>query len=140
MKPLVAMAACLLASATAFAQQKQAVTPATNQRAKKPAVGGLFLNERKQPVVNVKIFVYAADSSILASGYTDAEGRYETNAALPGKYEVKVVFPNNKNMLVSGVPIKSGITPLSMKGALPASDTTLTYAELMPQPEPKKKK
>jgi protocatechuate 3,4-dioxygenase beta subunit len=108
-----------------------------------PAVGGFILDERKHPINDARAYIYAADSSIIASGYTDASGRYETNPVAPGKYTVKIVYPTAKCIVVSGVIIKNGVAPLSLSMAEPTSDTSLPYTYFVPaalkKSAPKKK-
>ena len=103
------------------------------------AIGGSIRDARYHPLPGVETFIYQADSSIIASGYTDAKGYYETNGVLPGKYDLKIVYPSNKAVIVKGVPVKSGVTQLNLNLNPPDADTTLLYTDLVPKVEPKKK-
>ncbi len=103
-----------------------------------PGVAGYILDAKKHPQDAVQAFIYGADSSIIASGYTDATGHYETNAVKPGKYNVKVVYPEAKALTVTGVVIKTGLSPLNISMNPPASDTTMAYTDFVPVPEKKK--
>jgi hypothetical protein len=97
-----------------------------------PAVGGFILDERKHPINDARAYIYSADSSIIASGYTDATGHYQTNPVAPGKYMVKIVYPSAKCIVVSDVIIKNGVAPLSVSIAEPTSDTSLPYTYFVP--------
>jgi hypothetical protein len=150
MKKMFAFAFCIFAAGSTFGQApaaqpkaaapqktttapKSATAPKTTQATKVkkdgPAIGG----------EDVHAFIYAPDSSIIASGYTDATGHYETNAVLPGTYQVKIVYPTDKAILVSGVIIKKGITPINLTMNAPAADTTMAFANFVP-PAPETKK
>lgn len=160
MKKMFAFAFCIFAAGSTFGQApaaqpkaaapqktttapKSATAPKTTQATKVkkdgPAIGGFILDGRKHPIEDVHAFIYAPDSSIIASGYTDATGHYETNAVLPGTYQVKIVYPTDKAILVSGVIIKKGITPINLTMNAPAADTTMAFANFVP-PAPEKKK
>lgn len=161
MKQLTALAFCLFAAGTLFAQnnaaqqknappQKSATVTkgaapqnaATGRRGALrhdgPAVGGFILDKHRHPIADVQAFIYAKDSSIIASGFTDATGHYETNAVMPGSYVVKIVYPTSKVIMVSGVVIKKGISPLSISADPPAADTSLPYTNFAPIVEKKK--
>jgi len=145
MKKITAFILALLASGMSFAQNtttpKKNASPGqkTGNSFHQPAVGGVITDARSHPIPGAEAFIYQADSTIIASGYTDSTGHYETNSVLPGKYDVKIVYPSYKTILVKGVVIKSGITQLSFKANPPAADTTCLYTDLLPKPEAKKK-
>lgn len=94
------------------------------------------------PLPGVQAFLYAADSTIAGSGYTDGSGKYESNNVMNGIYTVKFVYPSKKALVVTGVPIDAyKTTVLSIKQAPPAMDTTAAYTDLVPKPAvPEKKK
>ena len=157
MKQLIAIAACLLTTGASFAQKTSPAAPKTQgtsatkstaaakggkqlSAAGKSAIAGTFKDSRNQPIRGVKVFIYAPDSSIIASGFTDENGNYETNSTMPGKYNVKIVYPSYKTIQVIGVVIKSGLTPISFKSDAPPADSTIQYTELLPKPVEKKKK
>jgi len=146
MKKLITLTICLMAAGMTFAQQsaapKKKLTPAEQYTAAhKTAVGGYIRDARNTPIPDVKVFVYRADSSaeIISSGYTDAMGYYETNFTYPGKYNLKIVYPEAKSVMVSGVIIKKGITNISLKADPPVADTALPYANFLPKPVETKK-
>ena len=101
-------------------------------------ITGTITDNRKMPIKNVKAYVYKADGSIAASGYTDATGKYETNRLPDGDYSVHFVYPNAKYLTVSGIKMKTTLITLNLKADQPESDTTATYDALMPKVEPPK--
>jgi hypothetical protein len=144
MKRIIVSAACLLALGPVFAQQK---TEPVNTRAKyiqtllasrKCAVEGIIKDSHSRPIKGVQTFVYQADSSIIASGYTDSTGYYTTNSTVPGSFDLKIVYPNEKIILIKGVPLKAGITPINLKADQPTTDTSISYADIAPKPAEKK--
>jgi len=165
MKRLTAVAICMLATGCLLAQTSAKQKPQTTTVVTKttttttttaagtkghgghttrvskdgPSVGGYLLDAHKHGIEDAHAFIYAPDSSIQASGYSDATGRYQTNAVLPGTYNVKVVYPNAKVVMVSGVVIKKAVTPLSISMDPPAADTTVPYSTFAPPPPDKKK-
>jgi len=137
MKRITALSLSLFAITSAFAQQKT-TDKVADAKKDKCIISGTIRNIRKMPVAGVEAFVYKADSSIVASGTTDATGHFETNSVMPGDYTVKMVFPNRQNMMVTGITIKKpGNTIIDFKGDAPAADTTVAYSVLAPQPAPK---
>ena len=152
MKRLIVLTICVLAFGPAFAQKKEKVVmpnisalPQRNKDIKKSAIGGYFTDIRKRPIKGVQAFVYMPDSTIGASGYTDAEGYYETNSILPGRYNLKIVYPNNAAALtIMGVPVvASTITEVSFyRGVPPSADSSFPYEVIAPKPieKPVKKK
>ena len=102
-----------------------------------PGVAGYILDAKKHPLDAVQAFIYGADSTIIASGYTDATGHFETNAVKPGTYNVKVRYPEANAVLVTGVVIKTGLSPLNMSMNPPSADTTVPYTVFAPLPEKK---
>jgi len=136
MRYLTAFSACLLLCSAAYSQENSPVKRNPN----KSGIGGTIITNRKQPVAGIKAFVYAKDS-IVSSGYCDEKGCFETGFTIPGTYDVKLVYPSDKVVLVTGVPVKKkAITPLYLKMALPEADTTIAYnptAFVAPPPPPK---
>jgi len=150
MKQFIAFGFCLLAVSPSFAQKtttttKTTTTKQTVTKTTKPmhgtAIGGSIRDARFHPLAGVETFVYSGDSSssIIASAFTDEKGLYETNGVMSGKYDLKVVYPTNKAIIVKGVPVKSGVTQINLNVNPPDADTTLLYAELVPKVETKKK-
>lgn len=139
MKRIMATAVCICTLASAFAQTNTAhkgTTPA--HKPVRPLVSGTIRDARYRPIKGAEAFIYQKDSSIIASGYADSMGHYETNAVMPGTYNVKIVYPGAKAIMVTGVVIKAGPTELNLKTAVPDADTSIPYTTLMPQPEKKK--
>jgi hypothetical protein len=136
MKKWVVLTACVCAFGASFAQT-------TNKdRAKlehklvasgKAAVAGVIQDTHNRPYQGAQAFVYGADSSIVASGYTDATGYYETNAMAPGTFDLKIVFPNEKIVFVKGITAKKGITPISLKSDMPKEDANISYSDIVPK-------
>lgn len=142
MKQLLAFALCLLIATSVTGQKKDTKImpkhPAKAAgRAPKNALGGFVLDGHKQPVQGVEFFIYQADSTIAASGFTDATGNYTTNSVMPGKYRVKIVYPSARVIMVNNITMKSGITPLNVTIAEPPADTTLPYTYFVPVVEKK---
>ena len=144
MKQFVVFTICLLTWGSSFAQKnspkQKTMTPAEKKAAdlRKNAVGGYIRDARNRPIEGVEAFIYVSDT-IVASGYTDASGYYETNSVLPGKYTIKIVYPSNKTILVPGVIMKKGITDISMKAEPPTTDTSIQYVVFQPKPVEKVK-
>jgi hypothetical protein len=137
MKKLIALAVCFLAFGSSFAQQGAA--PKRTSNANRTVISGTILDARNHPIEGVQTFVYPPDSSIIASAYTDATGYYETNSVLPGTYSLKIVYPSNKAIMVTGVVIKRGMTRVNIKANPPDADTVITYKDLMLKPVEKSK-
>jgi len=115
-------------------------TKATKAVGHGSAIGGTIRNARFQPLNGVQAFIYAPDSSIIASGYTDVKGNYETNGVVPGKYDLKILYPSNKAVIIKGVPVKGGVTQVNLNANPPDSDTIMQYADIAPKPEKKTEK
>lgn len=137
MKQLILLSACLLSAGALFAQ-KPAVPIKKGVHGPKCNVGGSIRDTRNHPVEGVKAFIYQADSSIIASGTTDATGNYETNNVAPGVYMVKLVYPSYKVVMVSGVKIKLGGAQISLKTDPPVADSSINYTDIVPKPDKKK--
>lgn len=106
----------------------------TSAKVRKNAISGVVRDSRKRPVARVQMHVYLADTALIASGYTLADGRYETNSMPPGVYTVKVVNPNWKHRIyVTGVPVKMRqTTPLDISLDEPEEDNSVPYTDVMP--------
>lgn len=145
MKQIITLAASLLICGTSFAQKggKNDNDPAKVQRqliaSGRCALTGVFTDAHNRPIEGVKAFIYQKDSSIIASGFSDASGHYETNSVLKGDYTIKLVYPSAKAMVVSGMPLKPGFNQLNIKSDAPAADTTMQASSFMPKPAEKKK-
>ena len=145
MKQLILLAICLFtisASRAQNASRKTGAQPARkgNQANNKTAIGGLIKDAHNHPIPGVEAFVYKPDSSIAASGFTDSMGHYETNAVMPGKYDLKIVYPSEKMAMVTGVIVKKGVTNISLKMDDPPADTLILFYELQPKKPVEKKK
>jgi carboxypeptidase family protein len=145
MKKLITLTTCVLLCGAAFAQRSASEKndPATAQRklaaSGKCAIKGTVRDERSHPVSDVRVFLYAADSSIIASGYTDAVGDFETNSVGKGTYNVKAVYPNSRAIMIPAAILKPGYTMVNIKTALPAADTVIPFSEFVPKPVEKGK-
>jgi len=146
MRKIIVLAACLCTFSVSYAQK--ASSPAKTQGSnlqkmiatKRCAASGTIRDAKNFPLKNVKIFIYAADSSISASGYTDEKGHYETNSVAPGTYDVKIAYPSQKAMMITGVIMKPGFTALNLKANVPEADGSMPYSDIAPKPAEKKKK
>ena len=135
MKRFLAFSLCLLVSGASFAQ-KGATNAKKNNH--KSAIAGVLQNMHRQPLIGVQAFIYRKDS-IMASGYTDSTGYYETNSTFPGVYDLKLVYPSSKVMMITGVPIKAAtLTMVDFRANPPEADTTVSYATIAPKVEKKK--
>ena len=145
MKQVLLLAFILLTITGLMAQET--ITPAKNEAASsknlaasgKCAVAGIITDMHNFPLKGVKAFVYQADSSIIASGFTDADGYFETNSILPGTYYIRIMYPSQTITLIMNVTMKPGITPVNIKAEPPAADNTISYSDIAPKPSEKKK-
>jgi hypothetical protein len=143
MKRISGAIVCLLFAGVSFAQHKTHHAAAgtgssffSKAGAMKDGVWGTILDAQSEPQADVEAMVYHQDT-IVASGFTDANGHYATSPCKAGKYKVRIVFPNsNKYVEVNGVEIKKGRVMLDLKAPAPLADSTVAFAEL----QPKKKK
>jgi hypothetical protein len=152
MKQLIAFGICLLLAGSSYAQAPKkgakqvmpliTVLPQKNKAFHKSAIGGYFTDMRKQPVKGVKAYIYGPDSTIIASGFSDAMGYYETNSVKPGMYDLRIIYPGSKfSRTISGVPVMAAkITNISaLKEVPPTTDTVIAYADIAPKPVEKPK-
>jgi len=145
MKKIVVFAACLLTAGISFGQKTVATEKSTSidqkklLAAKRCAITGVIRDNHNFPIKGVRTFIYQADSTIIASGFTDANGHYETNSVLPGTYSVKVMYPSQAANLITGVVLKPGITPINIKAEAPTADISTPYSDIAPKPVEKKK-
>jgi hypothetical protein len=137
MKQFIAFTACIIISGTSFAQKTGTNAKKTNPN--KSAIAGVLQTMRKQPIAGVNAFIYKKDS-IAASGFTDSAGYFETNYTVPGVYNLKLVYPSEKTVIVTAVPVKARtITRVDLKMNAPEADTTISYLSIAPKlPEPPK--
>ncbi|MFI5195952.1 MAG: hypothetical protein ACHQD8_02590 [Chitinophagales bacterium] len=131
MKQFIAFTLCLSISVASFAQKN--ATDAKKNPSHKSAIAGVIQNMRKQPIMGIKAFIYYKDS-IVASGFTDSTGYFETNYAVPGIYNLKLVYPSEKTMVITAVPIKARtLTMVDLKAMPPEADTSIAYAAIAPK-------
>lgn len=130
LKPAPAMAGAPAATAG------PAAAPARTAPAKvrKTGIAGIVTNRFGEPASKVQAYVYNGDN-IMASGYADANGRYETNNVLPGTYTLRLVYPKSgRRINIPGVPVKMRqLTVVNYRGMEPVGDSTIAYTDLMPQ-------
>ena len=130
MKQLLAFSIGLFICGTSLAQKGPDAGKKTNPN--KSGVSGTIKDMRRQPVEGVRAFVYMKDT-IVSSGYTDATGYYETGFTAPGVYNLKLVYPSDKVMIIQAVPVKrKAMTILDLKTPLPEADTTIAYSAVAP--------
>ncbi len=143
MKRISGVLVCLLFAGFSFAQHKthhQSAPSGSSYFSKagsmKDGIWGTIRDAQGEPMADVEVMVYHMDT-ILASGFTDANGHFTTSACKPGKYRVNVIYPNsNKYLGVSNVEIKKGRVMFDLKANAPLADSTFTFADM----QPKKKK
>ena len=140
MKKIVLLGLCLCALTASYCQNSKMAGKVKVKTKNTTAIGGYVRDAHKHPIPGIEAFIYKPDSTIAASGYTDATGYFETNAVMPGKYDLKIVYPSNKNALVSGVIIKKGVTMVSLYMDEPAADTLIAYTDLVPKAVENKKR
>ena len=134
MKKLAAISLCLFISGASFAQKGGTTT---KKNPNKSAIAGTIQTMRKQPVAGIRAFIYKKDS-IAASGYSDSAGYFETNYVIPGIYNLKLVYPSEKALVVLAVPVKARtLTMINLKLASLDADSTISYAAIAPLPEKK---
>ncbi len=148
MKQLIALTIALLLCGSSFAQKtttskNDASGKKVTSNENKSCLGGSFRTARYVPIEGVQVFIYATDSSaeIIASGYSDATGVYETNNVMPRKkYNVKLVYPTTgKAVNIPGLVINKGVTDISLRADAPAADTAIQPAAFLPKPVEKVK-
>lgn len=127
MKPILALVACLVVSGSVLAQN------AGRSKVRKTAVGGLITDLRYNPLPKVQVYIYKGDSATNASGYTNAQGNFETNNIMPGVYDLRIVYPSSRRIIVSGVPVKMHkVTTFKLVANDPTADSTIAFTDLVP--------
>lgn len=140
MKLITIVAASILFSITAHAQPASKATVGSNaNKIRKNAVGGIIKDLRRQPVPKLQAYMYRNDT-LIGSGYTTAEGAFETSNVPPGTYALRIVYPTSgKRITITGVPVKlKTITPVNLMVNEPIEDSTISYTDIAPKPEVKK--
>jgi len=140
MKPITIVAACIFIAGTANAQSAAKTGSGSSaKRIYKNAAGGTILDIRRQPVAKLQAYLYRNDT-LIGSGYTMGDGTFETNTVLPGKYDLRIVYPaTGKRITITGVPIKvRTITPVNLIVSEPVEDSTISYTDIAPNTEKKK--
>jgi flagellar hook assembly protein FlgD len=144
MKFMASLSVCMLVISATYAQKTVKTTTSARtvthkEIVQKNNVWGTIKNSRNKPIKGAQAFLYRIDSSIIASGFTDSAGHFETNNVPDGAYYMKIVYPNKRAAIVAGVDVKKGPLELNVKIDAPAEvDTILGYKEIMAKPEPKK--
>jgi hypothetical protein len=139
MKFIATLSVCLFMSGAMMAQTAPAKVKKAKSDKDKTVIYGTLKDARNKPYKGMKAFVYKADSTIIASGFTDADGHFETNNVPAGTYFVKLIYPTDKVTMVYNVEVKKSV-PLDLKGAPPAEDTMIAYDVLYPKTKPAAKK
>lgn len=132
MKIVSVLAACLFVSLTSSAQTTAAKKATTKSKADKTMIYGTLTDTRHKPVKGMKAFVYRADSTIVASGFTDATGYYETNSVPAGVYFVKLIHPSDKITMIYNIEVKKSVE-LDYSSNGPVEDTMISYDILYPK-------
>ncbi|GAA4465993.1 hypothetical protein GCM10023093_19250 [Nemorincola caseinilytica] len=129
MKPIIAVIACLLIAGASHAQNT--AKPAGKAKIRKNAIGGTITDARHRPIPKVQAFIYYNDSATNSSGYTDASGRFETNNVLPGTYNLRLVYPSAKRLIINGVPVsKLRVTQIDIATSEPTTDSAISYTDI----------
>lgn len=126
--------------ATATAASPAPAARTAPAKVRRTAIGGTVLNQFREPVAKIQAYIYNGDN-IMASGFSDAKGYYETNNVLPGTYTLRLVYPKSgRRINIPGVPVKMHqVTIVNYRGIEPVGDSTIAYTDLMPPPPPKAK-
>lgn len=127
-----------MSGATASAASSAPAARTAPVKVRKTCIGGTVLNEYREPVAKIQAYIYKGDD-IMASGFSDSRGYYETNNVLPGVYTLRLVYPKSgRRITIPDVPVKMRqVTMVNYRGIEPVGDSTIAYAELMPPPPPK---
>lgn len=139
MKFIATLSVCLFMSGALMAQTTPAKVKKTKSDKDKTVIYGTLKDARNKPYKGMKAFVYKADSTIIASGFTDADGHYETNNVPAGTYFIKFIYPTDKVTMIYNVEVKKSVM-VDLKGAPPAEDTMVAYDMLYPKVKPSPKK
>ena len=137
MKIIATLSVCLFVFCTSYGQQA-ATHKSSGTKVTKPVFMGSIRDTRNKPIKGVKAFVYKQDSTIVASGYTDSTGHFETNSVPAGLYFVKIVYPSTKTTMIYGITMKAASMEINLRSNPPDADTMLAYETLLPKPEVKK--
>ena len=141
MKLIATLSVCMLIFSASYGQMADAKKGGAEKgagKSGKTVFMGSIRDMRNKPIKGVKAFVYKQDSTIIASGYTDSTGHFETNSVPAGQYFVKVVYPSAKATLIYGITLKNTSLEINLKSNPPEADTMFAYDLLMPKPDPKK--
>lgn len=138
MKIIATLSVCLFVSGAVLAQTAPAAKKAAMRNPDKTVIYGTLKDARNRPIKGIKAFVYKPDSSIVASGSTDASGNFETNGVMPGNYFVKLVYPTDKTVLIYGLELKRSMQ-LNYSANPPSEDTLIAIETIIPRIAGKKK-
>ncbi len=139
MKFITTLSVCLFMSGAMMAQTAPARVKKAKADKDKTVIYGTLKDARNKPYKGMKAFVYKADSTIVASGFTDADGHYETNNVPAGTYFIKFIYPTDRVTMIYNVEVKKSVM-VDLKGAAPMEDTMIAYDMLYPKPKPAAKK
>ena len=138
MKLIATLSVCLFVFSASNAQVAPAKKAAPAGKSSKTVFMGSIRDMRNKPIRGVEAFVYKPDSSIIASGYTDSTGHFETNSVPAGAYFVKLVYPSTKATTIYAITMKNTSMEINLKSNPPEVDTMFAYDLIMPKPAPAK--
>lgn len=132
MKLILVAATCFFVSGATYAQN--ATQHAGHARVRKTAIGGTINDKKGHPVPKVQAYIYKGDSATNSSGYTDANGNFETNNVMPGTYDLRLVYPSAKRIVINGVPVKMHrVTYINLATTEPTADSAISYSDIAPK-------
>lgn len=134
MKRFFIFSLSMFVSYSLLAQESAPTASSGRDKRPKTAIGGTIRDLRHVPQQNIKVFVYKGESEIVASGYTDENGKFETSSYGTGEYTVKVIYPSFRRVIISRVPlVRHKITPLNLLLTEPGEDSTFVYSDVAPK-------
>ncbi len=145
MKRIITISACLFILTPAMAQKAKQLATKIKEvpAAKKPGViYGTIKNLHGEPIQDVEAFVYKMDT-IKASGFTNDTGFFETGMVKPGNYGLKLKYPNDKTIMITGVQVKADVKTgivINVSTDAPTADSTISYSTVAPKPKLDKNK
>jgi hypothetical protein len=131
MKLIFSITACILFSGVLAAQTGNV---AAKKKVRKNAIGGTILDARRLAIPKVQAFIYLGETATNSSGFTDADGYFETNQVMDGTYDLRLVYPSAKRIVVTGIPVKGRrITEVNLITNMPTADSTIAWSDIAPR-------